>query len=84
MSKRRTCSYCKAVKMDYCISIDDGGYDWIQVGCELGCKLEEGPDYIHRGSSKDFFVNNLYPTENCPKPKTLKEFVKLYRSKNDI
>lgn len=83
MGKRRTCAYCKAVKMDYHILVNQG-YDWVQVGCELGCKLEKGPDYIHRGSSKDFFVNNLYPAENCPKPKTLKEFVKLYGSKNGI
>lgn len=73
MPRRKTCSYCKAVKMNYDIpnNTDNGIY---QVGCHLGYKLEKGPEYIHRGSTRDSFVNNLYPCEKCPKPTTLMEF----------
>lgn len=70
MPKRKTCSYCKAVKMNYDTpsNTDNGIY---QVGCYLDYKLEKGPEYIHRGSTRDSFINNLYPCEDCPKPTTI-------------
>ena len=73
MPRRKTCSYCKAVMMNYDQhpNNDNGNY---QIGCHLGYKVEKGPEYIHRGSTRDSFVNNLYPCENCPKPLTLIEF----------
>lgn len=82
MSKRRTCSYCKAIELnyEYASNRDNGNY---QIGCNLGYKLEEGPHYVHRGSTRDSFINNLYPAENCPKPRTLQEFVKLYEQKEN-
>lgn len=81
MARRRTCAYCKAVKMNYdtASNKDNGTY---QVGCQLGYKLQTGPEYIHRGSTRDSFVNNLYPCENCPKPTTLIQYSYLFYNRH--
>ena len=81
MPRRRTCSYCKAVRMNYenGTNKDNGNY---QVGCNLGYKLEMGPEYVHQGSTRDSFINNLYPCENCPKPTTWQNYLTLYDKSN--
>lgn len=80
--KRRTCSYCKACLMNYDSPTNsfNGKY---QIGCKLGYKLEEGPCYIHNGSGRDSFINNLYPVENCSKPKTIKQFINQLNKQNE-
>ena len=72
MGRRKTCSYCKAVKMNY----DEGNCtsnDNYQVGCLLGYKQVIGPAYVGRGK-KDAYIGDRYPVEKCPKPTTWMEY----------
>ena len=72
MPRRKTCSYCKAVKMNYDEASCNSNNNY-QTGCLLGYKQVIGSVYVGRGK-KDCYIGDRYPAEKCPKPKTLKEF----------